>query len=43
MNTIEELIREKKPGYMSVVFDTPKIVRYSPGRGAKADAKDRRE
>lgn len=36
-------IREKRSGYVSVLFDTPKMVRYSPGKGCNPEAKDRLE
>ena len=36
-------IREKRSGYVSVLFDTPKMVRFSPGKGCNPEAKDRLE
>ncbi len=41
---IESEIRKKKPGDVSVVWNAPQIVRYSPGGvGSNQDAKDRLE
>src|ERR1700727_2424524 len=36
---IEEKIRKKKPGYVAVVMDAPKIARYSPGEGCSPNSK----
>lgn len=40
---IEEKIRKKKPGYVAVVMDAPKIARYSPGEGCNPASKDKLE